>query len=111
MTGGGVDGTLAVSFFASTLSGAGATGAGTEAGFGALADPGGFGGADGGFEGGLGTLTEPGGLGGAEAEGGVPPACTGFGGRLTIALSRGVDPVGLPSRRGGRTILTVSFLG
>jgi len=60
-------------------------------------------------EGGTGGF-KPGGFGGAEG-GTAGPAAAGLGGKLTMALSRGLAPVGLPSRRGGRTILTVSFLG
>ena len=40
-----------------------------------------------------------------------PVTGTGFGGRLIIAVSRGLEAMGEPSRRAGRTILTVSFLG
>lgn len=56
----------------------------------------------------------PGGVEGGDGggvEGGAPVA-GGFGGKLTMAVSRGFAPWALfPSRRGGRTILTVSFLG
>jgi hypothetical protein len=130
-------GTRAVSFFGSAFSGAGATGAVPAGPFGAGGAagaeeaglrgaggaeggaPGGLGGATGGFgapeaEGGIGGLggaeESPGGLGGAE--GGTPGAAgAGFGGRFTMAFSRGLAPLGWPSRRGGRTMRTVSFLG
>jgi len=36
---------------------------------------------------------------------------TGFGGRLIMAVSRGLEVTGPPSRRAGRTIRTVSFFG
>lgn len=75
-------------------------------------------------EGGLGIAGIEGGLGAEGAEGitvgglrptgavGAPPGTgTGFGGRLIIAVSRGLEATGVPSRRAGRTILTVSFLG
>lgn len=45
------------------------------------------------------------------ADFGAGAAGTGFGGRLIIAPSRGVELVGGPSLRGGRTIRTVSFFG
>jgi hypothetical protein len=81
-----------------------------------------------GVEGGLGTADGvagpatakiPGGLGGwdavgagwAEMDPGVLGFWTGFGGRFIIAVSRGPDDKGWPSRRGGRTMRTVSFLG
>ena len=81
-----------------------------------------------GAAGGLGVSTEEpggtveadevtGGIAGVET-GGVPGGgvatagfWTGLGGKLIIAVSRGLDARGLPSRRGGRTIRTVSFLG
>jgi len=54
----------------------------------------------------------PGGLGGAGILGGEPTAVgSGFGGRLTMAASRGLAALGFPSWRGGRTMRTVSFLG
>ena len=51
--------------------------------------------------------------GGGTAAGGVIPGGfgIGLGGRLIIAVSRGVDAKGWPSLRGGRTIRTVSFFG
>ncbi len=86
--------------------GLGAAGGTSEGGFGAA------GGALGG-EGGLGTESPTGAAGGAGATGGAEGGafCTGFGGRLIIAVSRGFELSGWPSRRGGRTIRTVSFLG
>jgi hypothetical protein len=51
-------------------------------------------------------------FGGEGMVGGAPVAVgRGFGGRLTIAASRGLAVPGFPSRRGGRTMRTVSFLG
>ena len=51
-------------------------------------------------------------FGGEGMVGGAPVAVgRGFGGRLTIAASRGLAAPGFPSRRGGRTMRTVSFLG
>ena len=38
-------------------------------------------------------------------------AGTGFGGRLIIAVSRGLEVTGVPSLRAGRTMRTVSFFG
>ena len=38
-------------------------------------------------------------------------AGTGFGGRLIIAVSRGLEATGVPSLRAGRTMRTVSFFG
>jgi hypothetical protein len=82
-----------------------------------------------GAEGGLGIPGAEGGLGiagipgieeggfnptGALGGGGIiePPGTgTGFGGRLIIAVSLGLEAMGEPSRRAGRTILTVSFFG
>jgi hypothetical protein len=82
-----------------------------------------------GAEGGLGIPGAEGGLGiagipgieeggfeptGAPGGGGIiePPGTgTGFGGRLIIAVSLGLKAMGEPSRRAGRTILTVSFFG
>lgn len=67
--------------------------------------------------GGGGGTAEPGaggipGLGGAGMVGGAPAAVgRGLGGRLIMAASRGLAAPGLPSRRGGRTMRTVSFLG
>jgi hypothetical protein len=67
--------------------------------------------------GGGGGMTEPGAggiaaLGGAGMVGGAPEKVgRGFGGRLIMAASRGLAAPGLPSRRGGRTMRTVSFLG
>ena len=123
-------GIFAVSFFAAALRGAGAmteAGADGAAGFTPGMDgadggtPGGFGapaaeGIPGGFGiegmlGGFGRLADggtEGGVGGTEP---APGAGTGFGGRLIVAVSRGVSARGWPSRRGGRTIRTVSFLG
>ena len=49
--------------------------------------------------------------GGGGTAGDPPDTGTGFGGRLIIAVSRGLEAMGEPSRRAGRTILTVSFLG
>ena len=44
--------------------------------------------------------------------GGAPAMVgSGFGGRLIIAASRGLAAPGLPSRRVGKTMRTVSFLG
>jgi hypothetical protein len=52
------------------------------------------------------------GFGGAGIVGGAPVAVgKGFGGRFTIAASRGFAAVGPASRRGGRTMRTVSFFG
>lgn len=62
-------------------------------------------------------MTEPGAggiaaLGGAGIVAGAPATVgRGFGGRLIIAASRGFAAPGLPSRRGGRTMRTVSFFG
>ena len=105
----------------------------TEGGFGATGNTGGLGappaieggfGAAGGDEnptlggtfgardgtlGGLGTAEIAGPSGPAEA--GSAGLGTGFGGKLIIAVSRGPEAAGWPSRRGGRTIRTVSFLG
>ena len=67
--------------------------------------------------GGEGGIAEPGavgmpGLGGAGMEAGAPATVgRGLGGRLIMAASRGFAAPGFPSRRGGRTIRTVSFLG
>ena len=67
--------------------------------------------------GGCGALASPGtggmtGLGGAGMVGGVPAMVgSGFGGRLIMAASRGLAAPGFPSRRGGKTMRTVSFLG
>ena len=69
-----------------------------------------------GLGGGCGTVA-PGaagmiGFGGAGMVGGAPAAVgRGFGGRLIMAASRGLAAPGFPSRRGGRTMRTVSFLG
>ena len=67
------------------------------------------------------TGATPGGLGSGGIGGGTTDAdwaavepggfCTGLGGRFIIAVSRGLDDNGWPSRRGGRTMRTVSFLG
>jgi hypothetical protein len=96
--------------------------AGTAGGAGGTTPPaieGGLG-IDGGTEGGCGAAgtggIEDGGFNPlGEAGGGItgdPPATgTGFGGRLIIAVSRGLEAMGEPSRRAGRTILTVSFFG
>lgn len=92
--------------------------AGGESGLGAIGADGG----DGGFKpvGGLspmGGLSGVSGLGAAIGEGTEGNAAdgrgagTGFGGRLIIADSRAVDVAGCPSRRGGRTMRTVSFFG
>jgi hypothetical protein len=70
-----------------------------------------------GIDGGLGiageAMTE--GAGGFRLTGaavGVPLGTgTGLGGRLIMAVSRGLEATGVPSRRAGRTILTVSFFG
>jgi hypothetical protein len=52
------------------------------------------------------------GLGGVGMVGGVPAIVgSGFGGRLIMAASRGLAAPGFPSRRGGKTMRTVSFLG
>ncbi len=74
-----------------------------------------------GIDGGLGGTgipgIEPGGFSPAGMTGGggtaedPPDTGTGFGGRLIIAVSRGLEAMGEPSRRAGRTILTVSFFG
>ena len=67
--------------------------------------------------GGCGAPASPGaggmtGLGGAGMVGGVPAMVgSGFGGRLIMAASRGLAAPGFPSRRGGKTMRTVSFLG
>jgi hypothetical protein len=67
--------------------------------------------------GGCGALAIPGaggipGLGGAGMVGGVPAMVgRGLGGRLIMAASRGFAAPGFPSRRGGKTMRTVSFLG
>jgi len=173
--------TLAVSFFISACSGAGATGlademegglgaeGGTEAAGGITGAPGGFGAAGGivgglgiegaaggaggsieaplvggfgiegimggfgakgieGIVGGFGIVGAGGAIGAAEAAGagivglliaggtadagaGAPGTSMGLGGRLIIAVSRGLEATGMPSRRAGRTIRTVSFLG
>ena len=51
-------------------------------------------------------------FGGAGMVGGAPAAVgRGLGGRLIMAASRGLAAPGLPSRRGGRTMRTVSFFG
>jgi hypothetical protein len=74
-------------------------------------------GADGGFgiEGAagmeIGGFNPAGTAGGVARDGAEPETGTGFGGRLIIAVSRGLEAMGEPSRRAGRTILTVSFLG
>ena len=97
----------------------GTTVPGAEGGFGIPGAEGGLGIA--GIDGGFGTAGMPGievgGFSprGAEGGGGTagdpPETGTGFGGRLIIAVSRGLEAMGEPSRRAGRTILTVSFLG
>jgi hypothetical protein len=52
------------------------------------------------------------GFGGAGMVGGAPAMVgRGLGGRLIMAASRGLAAPGFPSRRGGRTMRTVSFLG
>ncbi len=86
---------------------------GTDGGVGAAVIGGG------GIEGGLGIAggggVRPDGAGGRRPKGaaGAEPPATGIGlaGRLIIAVSRGVEATGRPSRRAGRTILTVSFFG
>lgn len=51
-------------------------------------------------------------FGGAGIVGGAPATVgRGLGGRLIMAASRGLEAPGFPSRRGGRTMRTVSFLG
>lgn len=95
--------------------GLGTAGGGTErGGFGAATGGGatgaaaaGAGAMPGGFGGGGGAERLPGGLGGTT---GIPGFCTGLGGRLMVAVSRAPGVV-CPSRRGGRTMRTVSFLG
>jgi len=97
-----------------------------EAGFGAATAAAGATGADGamggfnpagasGAEGGFGGVRPTGGEGGLSPAGGsgAPPvgAGTGFGGRLIMAFSRGFPAADCPSRRGGRTMRTVSFFG
>jgi hypothetical protein len=53
-----------------------------------------------------------GGLGGAGMPAGAAAAVgKGLGGRLIMAASRGLAATGWPSRRGGSTMRTVSFLG
>ena len=103
---------------------------GADGGLGIPGTDGGFGipGADGGLgiagieDGGRGTAGIPGiDVGGFSPTGAVggggetaedpPDTGMGFGGRLIIAVSRGLEAMGDPSRRAGRTILTVSFLG
>jgi len=65
-----------------------------------------------GMPGGGGTTGAPGGFGGAGMVGGAPWAVgKGLGGRFTMAASRGLAAAGAPSRRGGRTMRTVSFFG
>ncbi|HEY5705381.1 MAG TPA: hypothetical protein VIS96_07390 [Terrimicrobiaceae bacterium] len=94
---------------------AGATPA-IEGGLGATGgvdNPGAFG-ANEGIPGGFGSGEIPCGSpgeGGTAADSGVAAFGTGLGGRLIIAVSRGFDARGWPSRRGGRTMRTVSFLG
>lgn len=86
--------------------GGGMTAPGADGGFGMEGADGGFG-----IEGAAGMEIggfNPAGAAGAGAE---PVTGTGFGGRLIIAVSRGLEAMGEPSRRAGRTILTVSFLG
>ena len=67
--------------------------------------------------GGGGGMTEPGAagiaaFGGAGIVGGAPATVgSGLGGRLIMAASRGLAAPGLPSRRGGKTMRTVSFFG
>ena len=75
--------------------------AGTEGGFGTVGIPGI----------GVGGFNPTGADGGGGTAGDPPGTGTGFGGRLIIAVSRGLEAMGEPSRRAGRTILTVSFLG
>ena len=107
--------------------GGGITAPGAEGGLGIPGIEGGLGIV--GTEGGLGIPGTEGGLGiegipgielggfnptGAPGGGGTiePPGTgTGFGGRLIIAVSLGLEAMGEPSRRAGRTILTVSFFG
>jgi len=86
--------------------GGGTTAPGADGGFGIEGTDGGFG-----IEGAAGM--EIGGFNpaGAVGAGAEPETGTGFGGRLIIAVSRGLEAMGEPSRRAGRTILTVSFLG
>lgn len=109
--GGGTDG--AADAGRGTEGAAGAAGAagapGTDGGFTPGTDGGFTPGTDGGLtpEGGLGADGALGGAGAAGADG----AGTGFGGRLIIAVSRGVEAAGCPSRLGGRTMRTVSFFG
>ncbi len=63
-------------------------------------------------DGGLGIVGAVGGLSPGELPDTMAPETgTGFGGRLIIAVSRGLEAIGAPSRREGRTILTVSFFG
>jgi hypothetical protein len=92
--------------------------AGAVGGLGTPGNVGGFGtpGAAGGVSevGGFGAATAGGGTAGAAGVAGAAGAGvagTGFGGRLIMAVSRGVDARGWPSRRGGRTMRTVSFFG
>ena len=58
-----------------------------------------------------GAFNPPGAAGGGGTTDDPPGTGTGFGGRLIIAVSRGLEAMGEPSRRAGRTILTVSFFG
>ncbi len=58
-----------------------------------------------------GAFNPLGATGGGGTTGDPPETGTGFGGRLIIAVSRGLEAMGEPSRRAGRTILTVSFFG
>jgi hypothetical protein len=97
-----------------------------EAGFGAATAAAGATGADGamggfnpagasGAEGGFGGVRPIGGEGGLSPAGGsgapLVGAGAGFGGRLIMAFSRGFPAADCPSRRGGRTMRTVSFFG
>jgi hypothetical protein len=75
--------------------------AGIDGGFGSVGIPG--------TE--AGGFNPPGMTGGGGTTGDPVGTGTGFGGRLIIAVSRGLDAMGEPSRRAGRTILTVSFFG
>jgi len=79
---------------------------GTDGGFGMVGMDGGFG-----IAGAAGTEADGAGMVGLAAAGVEPGTSVGFGGRLIIAVSRGLDATGVPSRRAGRTILTVSFFG
>lgn len=93
----GIAGGLGTAGIDGIVGGLGTTGAGGTTGV-AAADGAGM----------AGLLTTGGTAGAAE---GAPGTSMGFGGRLIIAVSRGLEATGVPSRRAGRTILTVSFLG